>query len=310
MLKKNNSQPIFMVGVPRSGTSILSEAFSMNEKIGWLPIYLSKYPSVMLFCMLNHLTSIPTFGFYFRGKKYQQKRIDLWLRRFLPYSAEVFPFWENILGEKFSWDYLHNKKASRREKDLLPVIITKALKYQGKDRFFAKFTGPSKICYLSSIFSDACYIHVLRDPRAVVSSLLKVKFWIENGGLIKPWWRNGLTDNDLKDWGKYDKSPVALAAIQWRRMVEVTEVEKSKIPPSQFYEIKYENFVLAPHETLQQLFFYFNLNDSKDAHKYISSYGTIHNMNNKFKNHLSLNDISIINEITRNTAGKLGYHLD
>ena len=296
-----------MIGVPRSGTSILSEAFAMNEDLGWLPSYLNIFPRAYWPCIFNRLTSIPRIGIHFRGKKYQNKKRDSKIKRYFPYSAEVFPFWESLLGNKFSWDYLISQKSSRKERKSLHAAVEKILKYQGKNRLFAKYTGPSKICFLNSIFPDACYVHVIRDPKAVVSSLMQVDFWRKKGGLFLPWWRNGLTSDDLLEWENCNKSPIALAAIQWKRIIEVTHSEKSYLQSTQFYEAKYEDFVINPHKTLSMSFSFFGLNESDQAHQYISSIGKIHNSNYKYKLLLNSSDIKLIDRITAPIASRYGY---
>jgi sulfotransferase family protein len=179
--------------------------------------------------------------------------------------------------------------------------------FQGKKRFFAKLTGPPKIHYLNSIFSDAYYIHVVRDPRAVILSLLDVDFWKKSDGYLKPWWSNGLTENDIADWKLSGKSPIALASVQWRRVVEQTWNEKTLIPSENYLEIKYEDFVESPHEILDSVFARLHMRDSVSAHRYISSIGKLKNMNFKYKKILSIAEIAMIEKLTYETANQSGY---
>jgi len=298
--------PIFLIGMGRSGTTVLAEAISIHKDLGWISKYVEVFPALPQLSFINKLVDIPFLGVYLRGKKRQSKGLINFIRRFLPYCIENYNIWENFCGKKFSYDYLAHQKASEAEREAIIKYVQTILKFQRKKRFFAKFTGPPRICFLQSIFPDAYFIHVIRDPRAVVNSLLKVKFWREGGGLDRPWWQ-GLPKEYIEEWKKRNKSPVALAALQWKRVVSLTWEEKKYAKPGHFIEIRYEDFVEKPHEYLTEIFHKVGLEDSPEAHKYISSIGKLHNMNYKYKQDLSKEDIKIIEEITRDEANKAGY---
>ena len=73
------------------------------------------------------------------------------------------------------------------------ATVAGVLRYHGKARFAAKLTGPARISYVSSIFPEARFVHVVRDGRAVVQSLMKVEFWGARDRMTRPAWENGLT---------------------------------------------------------------------------------------------------------------------
>ena len=125
------------------------------------------------------------------------------------------------------------------------------LRFQGRSRFVTKITGPPRIGYLTSVFPDAIFVHVVRDGRAVVNSLLNVDFWIEGGGYDRPWWRNGLQEGWETEWKSFGSSPISLAALQWRTIMEVTDWERRRISSNQYFEVRYEDFLADPHRTLE-----------------------------------------------------------
>ena len=307
MRRSRTMKPIFMIGMPRSGTTAISEAMSLHEELGWFSVYLERYPALPWLSLLDHITAIPKVGLYLRGKKKQDKAVASMIRKYLPYPNEAFPVWTRFCGEKFASDYLVGQKASEEERDMVVTYIQKVLRFGGKSRFFAKFTGPPRTCYLNSIFPDAYYIHVIRDPRAVVSSLLKVQFWKEGGGHVRPWWRNGLPDEYVKEWEDTGRSPVALAAVQWKRVVELAREEEALIPPERYVRISYEDIVEDPHGLLSMLFKKVALSDSVAAHSYITSFGKLRNMNSKYKKYLDASEIALVERITAETAAQAGY---
>jgi hypothetical protein len=245
------NKPVLMIGMPRSGTTVLSEAVSLHEELGWFSNYLSYFPFLPWVSLLDRISNLSVAG----------------------------------------------------------GCIDKVLTLQSKSRFFTKLTGPPRIFYLNSLFEGAFYVHVVRDPRAVVSSLIEAPFWKTRGGLVRPWWLKGLTKKDVDEWNRTGGSAVALNAIQWRRVVESTWEEKDLIPPERYLELRYEDFVEKPHRILRLIFERLQLKDSTEAHRYISTIGRIRNMNYKYKRHLTQNDISLVCEITSKTAEQAGYHL-
>lgn len=307
MDNKKIKQPIFMIGMPRSGTSILSEAISLHRDLGWISNYLNWFPKCIWFSYLNRITEIPKIGFHLRGKKKQGKGLGDHFRRFLPYSAEAFPVWEYCLGEKFVWDYLIDSEATQSDIELTKDYLVKALLYQGKQRIFAKITGPPRIYYLSSLFKDICFIHVIRDPRAVVASLINVPFWINGGGLKEPWWKNGIGKENLSEWHNYDYSIEALQALQWKRVITLALEEKKCCPQSTYIQVKYEDFASKPLEILNNIFKKLGLAACPAVDRYIHSMGKIKNMNYKYNDKLSQQALKTIEQITSNTAQKVGY---
>ena len=300
-------KPVFIIGFPRSGTTVLAEAIAAHKTFGWFSNYYNLIPEFPELSILNRVIELPGFGWKLRGKKKQNNNFFSTFRKLFPYSVEAYSVWEKHCGEKFLFDYLLNQTASSNEKREIEKAILKVLKFQGKSRFLAKITGPSRITYLKSIFDDAIFIHVLRDPKAVVSSLLKVDFWKRQMGLKKPWWRNGLSEESLTEWKRSGKDSIVLAAIQWREIIKYAWDEKSNIHSNDYFEIKYEEFVENPIETLKYIMKRLNLDYSKDIDRYIMTYGKVKDMNYKFKQNLQTSELKKIMQVAGIIANQVGY---
>ena len=299
--------PVFMVGMGRSGSTVIAEAISAHENLGWFSSYVTKFPFLPWLAFLDRIVRLPQLSPYLMGKKKQSQGFVASIRRYLPHLDEPYPILERYCGKKISVDYLINHTASENEKDRIRGLVRKILKLQGRKRLFVKFTGPPRIHYLNSIFPDAYYLHMLRDPRAVVYSLVYVDLWIKSGGLEKPSWQHGLFEKDLNEWYETGRSPVALAAIQWKKIVELAWEEKEELSAEQYIEIRYEDFVRDPHVQLSAVFEKARLRDSAMAHDYIASRGKLSDMNYKYKKVLLAKDIALIEKITYQTAKRAGY---
>jgi hypothetical protein len=302
-----NNGPVFLIGMDRSGTSAISEAVSLHESLGWISNYVHKWPDWPQLALLNHVTSLPGLGWYLRGMKKQSKGLAATFRKYLPYAAEGdYRLWERLCGEKFLWDFMSGLTATEDEQRRTRDYFNSILKYLVKKRLFVKLTGPPRIQYLDSIFPDAQFVHVVRDPRAVVSSLMQVSYWAEQGGLEKPFW-TGLWAEDIAAWEKADRSPIALAAVQWRRVVEQTWLEKGRLPEKRYIELRYEDFVEGPGISINAIFAKLDLPPSPNAEKYLTYLGKPRNMNFKYKKHLKPEEIGLVEDLTRSTARQAGY---
>ena len=298
-----------MIGMPRSGSSVMAEAFSLQEELGWISNYVHRLPEMPWLSALNRLSLDPRWGWALRGKKKQDSRFVTLLRYFLPYAGDNYRFWRRLCGERMLWQYMEGETAEASVRRTLPPYMERLLKYQRRRRLFAKLNGPPRMTYFASIFPGASFVHVLRDRSAVVASPMRFTVWRKGGGLNKPWWRP-LPQADVDVWTSHGGTPAALAAIQWRRVVEQTWREHHVLPETPFAQVRYEDFVSRPHETVSRLFAELGLSDSPCVHRYLDRVSAPRSMNYKFRSQLSPAEIESIERITGVTASTAGYTFD
>ena len=297
-------RPVFFIGVPRSGTTILFEAFAQHKKIGWLSNYSQMYPAFHSMNILRPILSNSLLGLTGRKKQHTTVKFG---NRYLPQPDEAYKFWDYYSDHLFSKEYLFDIESSAKEKKQIRKAISNVIRWQAKERFATKLTGPSRIKYLRSIFDDAIFIHVIRDGRAVVNSLLKVPFWCDGGGLENPWWHGGLPEEYINIWSNSHMNSAVLAAIQWRAIIELARQESVELAPTQYLEFRYESFVDHPHKTLQNLYNVCGLANSRDAHIYIDSGPVLKNMNIQYHHDFDKNDMQQITAAMQPLLSDLGY---
>jgi hypothetical protein len=296
--------PVFFIGFPRSGTTIIFETFVRVPEFGWLANYAEMWPG---FVSANILCRLLDNRFiHLRGHKKQYGKALLG-NRFLPQPVEAYEFWDYFTGINFSRDYLLGKTADAAACSRVHSALQRTMKYQGKHRFVTKLTGPGRIKYLSSMFPDAKFVHVIRDGRAAVESLLRVDFWREKGGMGAPFWANGLDAESIRDWEKSGKDPVVLAAHQWKQVIESTRDEASTLAESQYLEVKYEDFVASPQVVSSNLLVWSGLDgvvESTTAEVGVSGFA---DMNHKYLEILNKDQIAGMNRIMASVLEQLGY---
>lgn len=296
-------RPVFLIGMGRSGSTVIYEAFSAHEDLGWL----SNYSRIAPGCpALNFIVKLVDNRWWFlRGAKRQGQSMHRF-KRLLPRPDEAYPAWERCAGGKFRHSFLRGVTASEGESRRLRQLLGRTLAAQGKTRFVGKLTGPPRIEYLSSVFPDALFIHIVRDGRAVVHSLLNVAFWRDKGGLDGPAWDGGLEEADLETWRAADRDPVVLAALQWCRVIDVARHEKAQLEGRQYRETRYEDFVARPVDVLAGLFDHCGLAPSDRAHSYVMRRAALRNMNDRYRV-LSRSVISKMETVMGEHLADFGY---
>jgi len=190
----NNLNPIFIVGVGRSGTSMLQSMLNSHQEITFPPE--------------THF-----------------------IRTYLAKGTDILSAKEQLLQDKdLTKLQIPLEPIINQSKNLNDFYINLLKKYMEKQN--KKLVGdkdPKNIEYLQlihSIFPNAIVIHIYRDPRAVIASRLKAQ-WSKN----KPFWQHLLAYKSQLLYGK----------------------KMGKKLFQTYVEIKYENLIQDPKNTLEQL---------------------------------------------------------
>src|SRR5918992_3940606 len=187
--------PIIVVGAGRTGTTVFHRMLSEHPHLAWLPGRIcARFPERLELSRL-----------FMKGLDYPVVG-ELLKRRIQP--GESYPFWEHHC-KGFSAPYrdLVAADVTNRTKKHIPRTMAKILT-EKRNRLLLKITGWPRIGFLSEVFDDASFIHVMRDGRAVANSMLNVYFW--RGWYGPQGWRAGLLSaEDRATWEAYDRSFVA-----------------------------------------------------------------------------------------------------
>lgn len=151
-------------------------------------------------------------------------------------------------------------------------------------------------------------MHVVRDGRAVVDSLMRVAFWRDTFRYTQPAWAGSLTDEELMLWKEhYDGSPLALAALEWRAVIRHARSEALLYAPEDYGEIRFEDFLAAPHETVDAIFEFANLQKADRPHRFLSERLSISGVSTRWQRVFNGSDLDILDEIMEVEMDGLGY---
>jgi hypothetical protein len=280
------------------------EAFAAHPDLGWFSQYfnrLSRFPSV---AVLSRIADIDPRLRRRIERSDQSRRLSNQVR---VGPSEAYFAWRRYSGSRFLDDFLIDTRASPEERERLRALISSLLRYQGKPRFAAKITGPPRMGYLTSVFGDARFVHVIRDARAVVQSLMRVPFWRDTSRLREPAWRHGLTGDDLEIWDQLGRSPVGLAALEWRAVIRTARREASQLAPDQYREVRYEDFVSDPHAVLDRLLSFCDLRRCAAPHEFLDMRFELRNMNRRWRDQFTATEMRVFDEVVADLLVELGY---
>lgn len=285
------SQPIIIVGTGRCGSTVFHRLLATHPQMMWLSGFTYRYPDKPAF----NRWAVTAMG-------------NPLLRRLL--GGKIRP------GENYRFWDRHAYGFSEPCRDLLRSDVTARVKKQvraalepmltpKRDRLLVKITGWSRIGFLNEIFEDAKFIHILRDGRAVASSLLHVNFW--RGWYGPHGWRAGLlSPADQSTWESYDRSFTALAGIEWRIQMRAMEAAREALDPSRFLEVKYETFCEQPVESFRRVLEFADLPWSAVFEREIRS-ASIRSTSNRWRDDLAPRQQAILDDLLGEDLRRYGY---
>ncbi len=284
-------EPIIIFGTGRSGTTIFHQMLSEHSELSWLSILCDRYP-----------------------KKPYLNRLLMRLMEISPVEKIIRKKIHPIEGYLF-WEY-YSKGFSSPCRDLTPHDVTikkkdriiramSLLTTKKRNRLLLKITGWPRIGFLSEIFPDARFIHVIRDGRAVANSLINVGFWRGWGGPEK--WRWGqLSSEYQKEWDSYNRSFIVLAAIQWKILMDATEKAKRYVDKSLIMEVRYEDLCSDPIPLFKKVAKFCRINFNNNFLKRLKQYD-LRNTNYKYKQELTIPQQKELDAVLDSYLKRYGY---
>lgn len=225
-------QPLIIVSSGRSGTTLLRSMLVMGGEIA-IPPETEILPTAML-----QFTAMQELGWV------NLSRLVISLQE----NSFNFPLWEMDLNPV----YLAAKAVPPQEQSLARLID---LLYMG----YADAHFPDAICWgdqtpdnflyyhwFLSVFPQAKYLHVLRDGRDVVASLLKMK-------------------NHSLDY----------AVGRWQQSIHNADKISAQVPKSNYMELRYEDLVTDTASSLQRVCVFANIAYVPDMLEYWRSTTTV-----------------------------------
>jgi hypothetical protein len=226
---------VFVIGTGRCGSTLVEEVLARHPAIGFITSYEDRLSAL-------RLTGRATASLY---RRLPQRMSTKGRARLYPsegyrvLSAQVSPALARPIRDLVAEDATPWLASRTR------AFFARHAQAQGKPIFLHKFTGWPRARFLAEVFPEAKFIHVVRDGRAVASSLLQMPWW-EGWGGPERWTYGPLSSSARRAWEEHEHSFAVLAGLQWSLLIEAFEACRSDIGEERWLELRYEDLLEDP----------------------------------------------------------------
>jgi hypothetical protein len=287
------TKPIFIVGTGRCGSTAFHRLLGMHPQLMWLSGFAEEFP---------HRPSWNRWAVTAMGSPV--------LRRI--FGTRIKP------DENYGFWYTHAYGFAEPGRDLLRSDVTPRVKKQvyavieamltpKRSRMLVKLTGWSRIGFLNEIFEDAKFIHIVRDGRAVASSLLHINAWQWRGWYGPYSWRYGpLSAEDHAAWEASNRSFAVLAGLQWKIHTRAIEAARQTLDPKRFLEVRYETLCEQPLETCLRVLEFAELQRAPDFERQVKR-TPMKDMTARWRVDLNAEQQAQLTDVLREDLQRYGY---
>jgi Sulfotransferase family len=240
--------PLFILGAPRSGTSLLYKALCLHPDVAYISNWMRLAPRVPALAAVNRLA--PRFPRFRRSVWFGTDSDNAYVygdRRPLP--ERLFPM--PVEGEPVFRSCGLGPGLSTGPPDPTQMACVRKTfaalrRYAGASLVVSKrIASNQRIPLLTAAFPAARFVHLVRDGRAVAYSLSQVAWWETD----MVWWLGTSPGH----WQERGGDPWELRARHWVRELESVDHGLVAVPPDQQLQIRYEDLVDHPLATVRRV---------------------------------------------------------
>lgn len=281
----------FIIGSGRSGSTMLHDLLGYHPNIGWMSRLCEKYPrKPQRNRQALAAMRLPLLGPLFR-------------RRFKP--RECYAFFDTFYpGFSAPMRDLTAADLTRRAADGIRASLP-AVTEAPRHTLVVKLTGWPRLGFLAELFPEAQFIHLVRDGRAVANSLLQVPWW--HGWRGPENWRFGPLPEPYRDvWHEHSRSFVALAAIEWRLIMDAVDATRNVIPKDRLLDVRYEDLCEDPVPVMRDIIGHLKLEWADEMNKALLR-DPFRSRNDKWRTDLGAEAAAIATSVLCDALPRYGY---
>jgi hypothetical protein len=286
-----STKPIVVVGTGRCGSTFLHRVLARHEELGWLSTFNEVVPGQPALSAFSRLYEWPLPMRVKHAKAF-------------PKPFEAYRFWEHYLPG-FSRRDQPLTAGDVPEDGIEPVreATGRVLRFHGRPRLLVKVTGWSRIAYFDRLYPNALFVHLVREPRAVVSS------WVQAGWLdvtsppdSEGWQWGEVPVPYLEAWRDLGGGSLLSAALKIR--LDLDDIAANMpLFPERCHELSYEDLVSSPERTLRSLCEFCELEWTPRFGQVVGGL-SFYDSTGKWRRHLSDEDGDRVVEFMRRTESE------
>lgn len=238
---------LFLLGAPRSGTSLLYSALCLHPRAAWMSNWMRRFPASPRLAAFNRAArwapEMRRSVWFPGGNAYVYGRSRKAAERLFPQPIEGEP----ILNAWGLPQSLRETPHSSAVQEALRVLFRQTLTWGGGDVVVNKrIANNLRVATLAAAFPRCRFLELTRDGRAVAASLAAVDWWPDD----PLWWWGGGTP---RQWEAAGRDPWEACAREWVEEVALLERSLKGFGTDRVMRLSYESLIAAPVETLQRV---------------------------------------------------------
>lgn len=285
---------ICVAGNGRSGTTIFYKVLGSHPELAWVSNAVERFPGLPEVSVFSKLYPLAL-------KMGPNARLS----RFIPKPAE------SLRSVRKCSNGLFQVPHELTTQDIPAETIQSVRKYheriitwQGRKRLALKHTGFPRFEFWRLVFPDANFIQILRDGRAVVYSVMRVSWW---KGSLDGWWWGPIPEEYMEEYEKSGRRPAVLAAIGWKRLLDLYEEATEALPENNPVTIvRYDAFTADPVSVMKYVEQFCNLPESPVFEECVSRF-VIRDADTAWKKGLSREDLQHVENVVGDHLAKYGF---
>lgn len=239
--------PVFVIGHWRSGTTLLHELLAMDDQFSYADTYQCFSPNTFLFPgpILRGIVGIflpdtrPMDSMPMGTSKPQEDEFALCiLGAPSPYRGIMFPRLLRKYARYLRISNLPDKQQAHWKSTLMHFLIKLTMR-SGKRIVLKSPSHSFRIKLLQSMFPDARFVYIKRNPYTVYKSTLHLWMTLLN--------QQGLQTVDPDIVEEHVKQT-------YIDLLDAVEQDREQIPADQFCEVSYEELIASPGKTMEKIY--------------------------------------------------------
>ena len=185
-------------------------------------------------------------------------------------------------------------------RDVQPVLRPRLRRFfeeraraQGKPVFLHKFTGWPRAGFVHEALPGSRFVHLVRDGRAVASSLLQVPWWQGRAG-PGGWGFGPLPPAAASAWEASGRSFALLAGLEWKLLLHAFDAAREAIPADRWLDLRYEDLVADPRTELTALLRFAGLDWSEEVAERLEALAVSRSRTDAYRDELRPEDLQLL----------------